>query len=169
MTRQRHDFICRRHGFGDRTISAQSHGRRRQRHFHRRAVDGLADDHHAIVSDSQSASLGDNGLVLSGPGNFNISANTIDLGISGGISVTAPDSALAAISPYGANINVTTAGDLEMTSTKIANESYLGGINLNVGGTLDVGGQLPRLATRTRPKEFSPPAAEIFLSLRTAT
>jgi filamentous hemagglutinin family protein len=95
-----------------------------------------------LYSDSQSASLGDNGLVLSGPGNFNISANTIDLGISGGISVSAPDSALAAISPYGANINVTTAGNLEMTSTKIANESLLGGINLNVGGTLDVGGQL---------------------------
>jgi filamentous hemagglutinin family protein len=95
-----------------------------------------------LYSDSQSASLGDNGLVLSGPGNFNITANSIDLGISGGISVTAPDSALAAISPYGANINVTTAGNLEMTSTKIANESLLGGINLNVGGTLDVGGQL---------------------------
>jgi filamentous hemagglutinin family protein len=95
-----------------------------------------------LYSDSQSASLGDNGLVLSGPGNFNISANTIDLGISGGISVAAPDSALAAISPYGANINVTTVGNLEMTSTKIANESYLGGITLNVGGALDVGGQL---------------------------
>jgi filamentous hemagglutinin family protein len=95
-----------------------------------------------LYSDSQSASLGDNGLVLSGPGNFNITANSIDLGISDGISVSAPDSALAAISPYGANINVTTAGNLEMTSTKIANESYLGGINLNVGGTLDVGGQL---------------------------
>jgi hypothetical protein len=95
-----------------------------------------------LFTDSQSASLGDNGLALSGPGNFNITANTIDLGISGGISVSAPDAALAAISPYGANINVTTAGNLEMTSTKIANESYLGGINLNVGGTLDVGGQL---------------------------
>jgi hypothetical protein len=56
--------------------------------------------------------------------------------------VSAPDSPLAAISPYGANLNVATAGDLEMTSTKIANESYLGGITLNVGGTLDVGGQL---------------------------
>jgi filamentous hemagglutinin family protein len=95
-----------------------------------------------LYSDSQSASLGDNGLVLSGPGNFNIAANSIDLGISGGISVSAPDSALAAISPYGANINVTTIGNLEMTSTKIANESLLGGINLNVGGALDVGGQL---------------------------
>jgi len=95
-----------------------------------------------LFAASQSASLGDNGLALSGPGSFNIYAGSIDLGISGGITVSAPDSPLAAISPYGANLNVATAGDLEMTSTKIANESYLGGITLNVGGTLDVGGQL---------------------------
>jgi filamentous hemagglutinin family protein len=101
---------------------------------------------------SQSAALGDTGLALSGPGNFNISANSIDLGISVGISVLAPDSALAAISPYGANINVTTVGDLEMTSTKISNESLLGGINLNVGGTLDVGGQLTAFGNADSPK-----------------
>ena len=95
-----------------------------------------------LYAASQSASLGDNGLALAGPGKFNISANTIDLGISGGISVLAPDATLAAISPYGANINVTTVGNLEMTSTKIANESLLGGISLDVGGALDVGGQL---------------------------
>jgi len=105
-----------------------------------------------LYAASQSASLGDNGLVLSGPGNFNIVANSIDLGISGGISVLAPDSALAAISPHGANINVTTTGNLEMTSTKIANESYLGGINLNVGGTLDVGGELTTFGDPGAPK-----------------
>jgi hypothetical protein len=33
----------------------------------------------------------------------------MDLGISGGISVLAPNSALAAISPYGANLNITLA------------------------------------------------------------
>jgi filamentous hemagglutinin family protein len=101
---------------------------------------------------SQSAALGDTGLVLYGPGNFDISANSIDLGISVGISVLAPDSALAAISPYGANINVTTVGDLEMTSTKISNESLLGGIDLNVGGTLDVGGQLTVFGNADSPK-----------------
>ena len=105
-----------------------------------------------LYAASQSASLGDNGLALSGAGNFNISANTIDLGISGGISVLAPDAALAALSPYGANINVTTAGNLEMTSTKIANESYLGGINLNVGGTLDVGGAFTTFGDPGAPK-----------------
>ncbi len=105
-----------------------------------------------LYAASQSASLGDNGLALSGPGNFNISANTIDLGISGGISVLAPDAALAVLSPYGANLNITTAGNLEMTSTKIANESYLGGINLNVGGTLDVGGALTTFGDPGSPK-----------------
>jgi hypothetical protein len=105
-----------------------------------------------LYSDSQSASLGDNGLALSGPGNFNITANSMDLGISGGITVSAPDAALAAISPYGANINVTTAGNLEMTTTTIANQSLLGGIVLNVGGTLDVGGELTAFGDPSSPK-----------------
>jgi filamentous hemagglutinin family protein len=105
-----------------------------------------------LFADSQSASLGDNGLALAGPGNFSIKAKSIDLGISGGISVSAPDSALAAISPYGANINITTAGDLDMTTTAIANESYLGGINLTVGGALNVGGELTTFGDPSAPK-----------------
>ncbi len=105
-----------------------------------------------LYANSQSASLGDQGITLAGPGHFDISAHTIDLGVSGGISVTAPDSALAAISPRGADINVTTIGNLEMTSTKIANESYLGGINLNVGDTLDIGGQFTTFGDPNSPK-----------------
>lgn len=105
-----------------------------------------------LYTASQSASLGDNGLALSGPGTFKITANNIDLGISGGISVLAPDAALAAISPYGANINIQTIGDLDMTTTAIANESYLGGINLTVGGTLDVGGELSVFGDPSAPK-----------------
>jgi hypothetical protein len=105
-----------------------------------------------LYAASQSASLGDNGLALAGPGTFNLVANNIDLGISGGISVLAPDAPLAALSPYGANLNVVTAGNLEMTSTKIANESYLGGINLQVGGTLDVGGEFTTFGDPGAPK-----------------
>jgi hypothetical protein len=101
---------------------------------------------------SQSATLGDQGLAIAGPGNFNITAHSLDLGISGGVSVVAPDSALAAISPYGANLNVTTGGNLELTSTKIANESLLGGINLDIGGTLDVGGQFTTFGDPSSPK-----------------
>ncbi|HVU26215.1 MAG TPA: filamentous hemagglutinin N-terminal domain-containing protein [Verrucomicrobiae bacterium] len=101
---------------------------------------------------SQSASLGDQGLTLTGPGNFNVSANSIDLGVSGGIRVLAPDSALATISPDGANLSVTTIGDLSMTATKISNESFLGNVNVNVGGTLDVGGQFTTLGDASSPK-----------------
>ena len=106
----------------------------------------------ALYAASQTATLGDQGLAISGPGNFDITASSIDLGISGGITSLAPDSALAAISPDGANITVTTAGDLSMTSSKIANESYLGGITLNVGGTLDVGGQFTTFGDPNAPK-----------------
>jgi filamentous hemagglutinin family protein len=105
-----------------------------------------------LYADSQSASLGDQGLSLAGAGFFNISARNIDLGISGGISVTAPDAALAAISPYGANLNVTALGNLDMTSTKIANESLLGGITLKTGGKLDVGGQLTTFGDPNAPR-----------------
>jgi hypothetical protein len=41
----------------------------------------------------------------------------------------------------GANLNVTVTGNLDMTSTKIANENLLGNIQLTVGGTLNAGGQ----------------------------
>jgi hypothetical protein len=174
-----------------------------------------------LYAASQSASLGDNGLALSGPGNFNIKANSIDLGISGGISVLAPinvatsvpvdslfsplsfkavldgDPELASKLKYdaasgtlifsgvlspaefyflslyqspdfspsinklyaenqkdilGANLNVTTAGNLEMTATKIANEGFLGGINLTVGGTLDIGGEFTAFGDPDSPK-----------------
>jgi len=91
-----------------------------------------------LYTTSQSATLGDQGLALAGPGNFNVSANNIDLGISGGITVLPPDAALAASSVAGATLNIATLGNLEMTATKIANEGLLGGINLNIGGTLDV-------------------------------
>jgi len=191
-----------------------------------------------LFADSASATLNGNGLVLSGPGQFNFNARTIDLGISGGIVAGPPinvatsepladplpaalldpaqsgdpelagklhyDSATGRLifdgvmSPaeyafllkpteivtgsngkpvtqsltldaaqvavinqlyadnkndvLGATINITTAGDLEMTSTKIANEGWLGGINLNVGGTLDVGGELTVLGDPSSAK-----------------
>jgi filamentous hemagglutinin family protein len=105
-----------------------------------------------LFAASQTATLGDQGLAIAGPGSFNISAHSIDLGISGGISVLPPDAALTAISISGANISVTTVGNLEMTSSKIANESYLGGISLNIGGTLDVGGQLTTFGDPSSPK-----------------
>jgi filamentous hemagglutinin len=106
----------------------------------------------ALFVASQNATLGDQGLALAGPGQFNISAQSMDLGISGGISVLAPDSALAAISPYGANLNITLGGNLEMTASKIANEGLLGDINLTAGGLIDVGGELTPYGDPNAPK-----------------
>jgi filamentous hemagglutinin family protein len=105
-----------------------------------------------LFAASQTASLGDQGLAISGPGKFNISAQSIDLGISGGISVLAPNAAEAAISTSGADLTINTAGNLEMTASRIANESYLGSIDLTVGGELDVGGQLSAFGDPNSPK-----------------
>jgi filamentous hemagglutinin family protein len=96
--------------------------------------------------------LGNQGLAVAGPGHFNVTADVIDLGVSGGISVLGPDAPLAAISPYGADLNVTTLGDLSMTSTKISNESLLGSITLNVGGALNVGGSDTTLGDPSVPR-----------------
>jgi filamentous hemagglutinin family protein len=118
-----------------------------------------------LYTDSQNASLGATELALAGPGNFDITANSIDLGVSGGISILAPDTALEAISAYGANLTVTTAGDLQMTTSSIANESYLGAIILDVGGTLDVGGELTPFGDQSSPKGiFTTSGGDIFVT-----
>jgi len=111
-----------------------------------------------LFTATQSATLSDQGLGISGPGHFNISAGSIDLGISGGIFATAPDAGLAAISPDCADINVTTTasltttGDLSMTASKIANAGLLGGINLMIGGTLNVGDNYTTVGDPSVPK-----------------
>jgi filamentous hemagglutinin family protein len=96
-----------------------------------------------------------NGLALDGPGFFNVSAQNISLGISDGLTVdfpNAPSAALTAISPNGAGINITTSGDLDLTASKIANGGIGGGINLAIGGTLDVGGTATTLGDPNAPK-----------------
>ncbi|HEV2691481.1 MAG TPA: hypothetical protein VG347_01145, partial [Verrucomicrobiae bacterium] len=105
-----------------------------------------------LYAASQSASLGDQGLFLAGPGDFNVHAGSMDIGVSGGIRVLAPDAGMQAISTLGANLNVSTVGDLSMTSTKIANESYLGDVNVTVGGSLDVGSQFSTLGDPSAAK-----------------
>lgn len=92
-----------------------------------------------LYTESQTATLGAQGLSLSGSGLFAVNAARIDLGTSGGIQVLTPSAALAVVSPDGANLVVTTTGALEMTSSKIVNEGWHGGVQLNVGTDLDVG------------------------------
>jgi len=106
----------------------------------------------ALYAATQNATLGDQGLALAGPGQFNISAASMDLGISGGISVLAPNSALAAISPYGASLNINLGGNLEMTATQISNEGLLGNINLTANGTVDIGGEFTSYGDPNAPK-----------------
>jgi filamentous hemagglutinin family protein len=105
-----------------------------------------------LYTSSQTATLGDQGLALAGPGKFNVTAQDIDLGISGGISVLPPDSALAALTPYGASLDVTALGNVDLTSSRIANEGLDGAVQLNVGGTLDVGGQFTTFGDPNAPK-----------------
>ena len=88
------------------------------------------------------------GYRLGGPGQFDINAGSISLGDSSGIlscGVTDPTGGfdrytdLAALTPVGATVKVTVAGDLTMLTSTIA---ALGGGDVNVtstGGTLDLG------------------------------
>jgi len=94
-----------------------------------------------LYTDSQSAAIGNESLALAGSGVFQVTANNINLGNSGGITVNPLDAALASISFESAALDVHAYGDLTMTASKIANESWLGDINLTVDGTLNVGGQ----------------------------
>jgi filamentous hemagglutinin family protein len=105
----------------------------------------------ALYTESQNAppmgsvSLG---YRIGGPGQFDINAGSISLGDSSGIlscGVFDPQNGLerytdlAAITPSGATVNVTVAGDLTMLTSTIAT---LGGGDVNVtstGGSIDLG------------------------------
>jgi len=96
-----------------------------------------------LYTSSQNATANDQGLGLYGPGHFVISANSIDLATSGGIYVNTaplPTFAYPPTTQPGADLTISTKGDLDMTSSQIANAGWQGGINLNVAGTLNVGG-----------------------------
>ncbi|MDB6037140.1 MAG: Filamentous hemagglutinin family outer membrane protein, partial [Verrucomicrobiales bacterium] len=71
----------------------------------------------SLFEQTQTASLGDQGLALGGPGTFRIVAKNIDLGISGGIQTLPANKALIPISPYGAALEVSVLEDLSMSST----------------------------------------------------
>lgn len=95
-----------------------------------------------LYTASQTAVVGGNGLHVSGPGLFKVTTGgNMDLGIANGISVTGPTPNLTPISLDGANLDIQVGGDLSMTTTAIQNDSLSGGINLQVGGSMDVGGQ----------------------------
>jgi filamentous hemagglutinin family protein len=81
------------------------------------------------------------GYFIGGPGAFNITASSMDLGVTLGIQSIGPrdNNALALLGP-GANISLTLTGDLNMFSSRIA--SFLGGsITINAGGAIKLGSQ----------------------------
>ncbi len=94
------------------------------------------------TQDIPTSSLARGGLQLGGPGLFDISAHDMDLGISSGIRTVGAyfNNAVAQVSAQSANIRLTLAGDLDMTSSQIASFNG-GGIVIDSGGSLRVGSQ----------------------------
>ncbi len=82
------------------------------------------------------------GLVygVSGPGTFKINAASLSLGNEGGIVSEGfgSSSALAAVTPRGADIDISVSGDISMVASSIASD-YGGNINVTSGGSIDVG------------------------------
>jgi hypothetical protein len=86
------------------------------------------------------------GYQVAGPGTFKVSASSIDLGtsdglISLGIGSATTDNGYALLAPYttrGADLDVTTSGNLSMLASSITSE-YGGAINLTAGGAIEVG------------------------------
>ena len=94
----------------------------------------------ALYTDSQGVTASASGIFLNGPGRLSITAQNMDLGTSGGIQVNQkfmPELSVLAID--GASLDINLSGNLEITTTSIGNSGWLGGIQLNVGGWLDLG------------------------------
>jgi hypothetical protein len=107
----------------------------------------------ALFQASQGApspTSGQLGYRLGGPGQFDVTADSISLGNTYGIlscGVADPQGGfdrygnLASVTPTGATLNVTVQGDLDMLTSTIA---AIGGGDVNVistGGTMDLGSQ----------------------------
>ncbi len=96
----------------------------------------------AVASQTAVADISGSGITLNGPGRLSITANNMDLGSSSGIQINkALSPQLTGISTQGASLDITLTGDLEMTSTRIANTGWLGAITIDAAGEVDVGTQ----------------------------
>jgi len=110
-----------------------------------------------LYKNSQDASLGGQGLALSGPGQFNVTAFHVDLGVSAGIFVPTSTLSLEKLVPYSASITLDVKGrvaqgghdaipgDLVMTSSRVSNEGLGGSITIHTAGQVDVGSQVSAL------------------------
>lgn len=77
---------------------------------------------------------------VAGPGIFRIDAASISLGNEGGIISEgfASSSALAPVTPRGADIDISVSGNISMVASSIESD-YGGDINITCGGSMDVG------------------------------
>jgi filamentous hemagglutinin family protein len=82
------------------------------------------------------------GYQIGGPGQFNVRAESLDLGTTEGIlSLGATrNPSLAPFTKDGASVNVSVAGDLSMFTSRIVS-LYGGDVSVNCGGTMDLGSQ----------------------------
>jgi filamentous hemagglutinin family protein len=102
-----------------------------------------------LCSDSQNYSISPSsapqGIVIGGPGQLSITAQSMNLGAAtDGVSSRGPagNNALASIPGKGAAINITLTDDLDMFASQISSW-YGGAIDINVGGEVNAG--LPSL------------------------
>jgi filamentous hemagglutinin family protein len=81
------------------------------------------------------------GIVIGGPGQLNITAQSMNLGASAnGVSSEGPavNHGLATITGNGATININLTGDLDMFASEISSW-YGGAIDINAGGSINIG------------------------------
>jgi len=99
---------------------------------------------YAASQNSVNPSSAPLGFQIGGPGQFDITAKSLDLGVAAGLISEGPcqNPALAALGG-GADINLTLQGNLDLFSSQIS--SYDGGaIDIYAGGAIDAGlGNLP--------------------------
>lgn len=89
------------------------------------------------------------GYQIGGPGTFNVTASSIELGNTFGVlswGIGGPNgdktryASLAGLTPSGAAVNVNVSGDLSMLTSTIAS-MYGGNVTVRSGGELDLGSQ----------------------------
>jgi len=107
------------------------------------------------------------GFQLGGPGQFNISARNMDLGLTSGIRSqgTLLNSAISSISPIGANIGLHLGHDLEMGASQIA--SFAGGsIDIHADHTINVGSQLNFTSDETPKGIFTSSGGDVTVEAK---
>jgi trimeric autotransporter adhesin len=81
------------------------------------------------------------GIVIGGPGELNVTAQSMDLGVSSeGVSSVGPaiNNSLTKIATQGATIKINLTGDLDVFASEISSW-YGGAIDVNVGGAVNAG------------------------------